>query len=678
MSPASSILDLIGNTPLVELTKFDTGPCRLFLKLEGWNPSGSVKDRTALAMINAAEKSGKLKPGGTIIEATAGNTGLGLSLVAAIRGYKVILVVPDKFSEMKITHCEGLGAKVIRTRASVPSDSPEYYVNMAKRIAAETGAYHTNQFDNPANVHVHETTTGPEIWEQMDKKIDAVVCGVGSGGTLAGLGKFFAKVSPQTELILSDPKGALLAAQVNGEKAEAHPFRVEGIGQDCAPGNLDLKINRQGLHHRRRGKLFHRPRTLETRRHPRRNADRHGAGGRAALLPRTENTQARRHLHVRPRRQISSENLWRTEMSKKKKKKKKTQDFSTRCIHGGQSVDAETGAVSVPIYATSTYAQSAPGEHKGFVYARGHNPTRFAFERCIADLEDGSNGFAFASGLAATCAVLDLLPHGSHIIACDDVYGGTYRLFERIKKDSSKLDVTYVDLTVPGALEKAISPNTEMIWVETPTNPLLKIIDLNAVAAVAKKKKILSVCDNTFATPYLQKPLNFGFDIVLHSITKYIGGHSDIIGGAVVVNDPDLAEKLKFIQNATGGILSPFDSFLALRGVKTLDVRMERACASAAKIAEFLHGHKKIAKIYYPGITTHPQYKIAAKADERVRRHDLRERQRRSQSLEENALRLQNFYARRKLGRRRKPDRTPGHHDPRFYPKSRTRKTRHR
>lgn len=246
MSPASSILDLIGNTPLVELTKFDTGPCRLFMKLEGWNPSGSVKDRTALAMINAAEKSGKLKPGGTIIEATAGNTGLGLSLVAAVRGYKVILVVPDKFSEMKITHCEGLGAKVIRTRASVPSDSPEYYVNMAKRIAAETGAFHTNQFDNPANVHVHETTTGPEIWEQMNKKIDAVVCGVGSGGTLSGLGKFLAKVSPETELILSDPKGALLAAKVNGEKAEAHPFRVEGIGQDCAPGNLDLNIVDKG------------------------------------------------------------------------------------------------------------------------------------------------------------------------------------------------------------------------------------------------------------------------------------------------------------------------------------------------------------------------------------------------------------------------------------------------
>ncbi|MCE7887976.1 MAG: cysteine synthase family protein [Alphaproteobacteria bacterium PRO2] len=246
MSPASSILNLIGNTPMVELTKFDTGPCRLFMKLEGWNPGGSVKDRTALAMIDAAEKDGRLKPGGAIVEATAGNTGLGLSLVAAIRGYKVILVVPDKFSEMKITHCEGLGAKVIRTRASVPADSPEYYVNMAKRIAAESGAFHTNQFDNPANVRVHETTTGPEIWEQMEHKVDAVVCGVGSGGTLAGLGKFFAKVSPETELILSDPKGALLAAQVNGEKATPHAFRVEGIGQDCAPGNLDLETVDKG------------------------------------------------------------------------------------------------------------------------------------------------------------------------------------------------------------------------------------------------------------------------------------------------------------------------------------------------------------------------------------------------------------------------------------------------
>ncbi len=298
-------------------------------------------------------------------------------------------------------------------------------------------------------------------------------------------------------------------------------------------------------------------------------------------------------------------------MTDKKHNQKK--DFATRCIHGGQSPDPTTGAVNVPIYATSTYAQEAPGEHKGFVYARGHNPTRFAFERCLADLENGSNAFAFGSGLAASGAILDLLPAGSHIIACDDVYGGTYRLFERVRKQTAGLEVSYIDMTVPGALDKALQPNTKMLWIETPTNPLLKIIDLEMAADFARKNKILSVCDNTFATPRLQQPLDFGFNIVVHSITKYIGGHSDIIGGAVIVNDNDLAEKLKFIQNAAGAILGPFDSFLALRGVKTLDVRMERHCANAMKITEFLSSHKKITRVIYPGLASHPQHSLAKK-----------------------------------------------------------------
>lgn len=295
------------------------------------------------------------------------------------------------------------------------------------------------------------------------------------------------------------------------------------------------------------------------------------------------------------------------------KKHNQKHGFATRCIHAGQSPDPTTGAVSMPIYATSTYAQTAPGEHKGFVYARGHNPTRFAFERCIADLENGSHGFAFASGLAASCAVLDLIPANSHIIACDDLYGGSYRLFEKVLKETKGLTVTYIDMTIPGALESAIRLDTKMIWVETPTNPILKIIDLQMVANIAQKKKILAVCDNTFATPRLQRPLDHGFDIVIHSITKYIGGHSDIIGGAAIVNDTTLADKLKFIQNATGGILSPFDSFLALRGIKTLDIRMERHCASAMKIAEYLASHKKIEKVYYPGLSTHPGHAIAKK-----------------------------------------------------------------
>lgn len=293
---------------------------------------------------------------------------------------------------------------------------------------------------------------------------------------------------------------------------------------------------------------------------------------------------------------------------------RKNSAFSTRCIHGGQMNDPTTGAVNVPIYQTSTYAQSAPGEHKGFVYARGHNPTRHAFERSIADLEDGSAGYAFGSGLAAMCAILDLLPAGAHMVASDDLYGGSYRLFERVRKPASGLNVSYVDMSDLNNVRKAITPETKMLWIETPTNPLLKLADIAALATLAKEHKLLSVVDNTFATPWIQKPINMGVDLVVHSATKYIGGHSDVIGGVVVVNDnKDISDRLKFIQNATGGILGPFDSFLALRGVKTLDVRMERHCKSAQKIAEWLEKHPKVEKTYYPGLASHPQHELAKK-----------------------------------------------------------------
>ncbi len=291
----------------------------------------------------------------------------------------------------------------------------------------------------------------------------------------------------------------------------------------------------------------------------------------------------------------------------------KNRAFSTRCIHGGQQHDPTTGAVNVPIYQTSTYAQSAPGEHKGFVYARGHNPTRHAFERAMADLEDGIAGYGFGSGMAAMDAILDLLPVNAHMIASDDLYGGSYRLFERVRKGTTGLTVTYVDMSDVKNVTDAIKPDTKMIWVETPTNPLLKLTDIAAVAAVAKKHNLLSVIDNTFATPALQRPLTLGIDIVVHSATKYIGGHSDVIGGVVVVNSQDLADKLKFIQNATGGILGPFDSFLALRGVKTLDVRMERHCVSGLKVAAWLEKHPKIEKVFYPGLLSHPQHALAKK-----------------------------------------------------------------
>ncbi len=291
---------------------------------------------------------------------------------------------------------------------------------------------------------------------------------------------------------------------------------------------------------------------------------------------------------------------------------RKNRSFSTRCIHGGQMHDPTTGAVNVPIYATSTYAQSAPGEHKGFVYARGHNPTRHAFERAMADLEDGSAAFAFGSGLAAMCAVLDVLPAGAHMIASDDLYGGSFRLFERVRKQTTGLEVSYIDMTDAEAVRAAIRPNTKMVWIETPTNPMLKLTDIAAVAKIAREKGLISVVDNTFATPWNQRPIAMGVDIVVHSATKYIGGHSDIIGGVAIVGDnTELADRMKFIQNATGGILGPFDSFLALRGVKTLDVRMERHSHSAMKIAEWLSHHPKVEKVWYPGLQSHPQHELA-------------------------------------------------------------------
>jgi cystathionine gamma-lyase len=286
--------------------------------------------------------------------------------------------------------------------------------------------------------------------------------------------------------------------------------------------------------------------------------------------------------------------------------------FATRTIHGGQSPDPTTGAVMVPIYATSTYAQESPGVHKGYDYARSQNPTRMAFERCIADLEGGARGFAFASGLAAIATTLDLLSSGDHVIASDDLYGGSFRLFERVRRRSAGLDFTFVDLSDLDAVAAAIRPNTRMIWVETPTNPTLRLVDLEAIARLAKRHGLIAVADNTFGSPYVQRPLEFGFDIVVHSTTKYLNGHSDIVGGCAVVGDnKDLEERLRFLQNAVGAIAGPFDSFLALRGLKTLALRMERHCANALAIARWLEARDDVARVIYPGLESHPQHDLA-------------------------------------------------------------------
>ncbi|MDP1573486.1 MAG: cystathionine gamma-synthase [Coxiellaceae bacterium] len=287
--------------------------------------------------------------------------------------------------------------------------------------------------------------------------------------------------------------------------------------------------------------------------------------------------------------------------------------INTKVIHAGQHPDPSTGAIMTPIFATSTYVQESPGVHKGYEYSRTQNPTREALEKCLCALENGVRGLAFASGLAAISTVLELLQPGDHIVASDDLYGGTYRLFENVRKKTAGLQFTFVDCTNPEAIQNAIQKNTKMIWVETPSNPMLKLIDLTLIADIAKKNQLLSVCDNTFATPIIQRPIDFGFDIVVHSLTKYLNGHSDMIGGAVIINSQDLAEKLAYLQNAVGGILGPFDSFLALRGIKTLAVRMQRHNESALILAEWLLQQKMVNKVYYPGLTSHPQHELAKK-----------------------------------------------------------------
>jgi cystathionine gamma-lyase len=291
------------------------------------------------------------------------------------------------------------------------------------------------------------------------------------------------------------------------------------------------------------------------------------------------------------------------------------QHIATRVIHAGQAPDPSTGAVMPPIYATSTFEQESPGVHKGLDYGRSHNPTRWALERCVADLESGSAGFAFASGLAAISAVLELLPAGSHIVAGDDMYGGTYRLFERVRRRSAGHDFSYVDLTDPAALEAALRPETRMVWVESPTNPMLKLADLEAIGAICRERGVISVCDNTFASPVVQRPLECGFDIVVHSTTKYMNGHSDVIGGAAVVgtqpHQQPLREQLGFLQNSVGAIQGPFDSFLVLRGIKTLALRLERSCANALALAQWLEREPKVRRVYYPGLESHPQHALA-------------------------------------------------------------------
>lgn len=295
-----------------------------------------------------------------------------------------------------------------------------------------------------------------------------------------------------------------------------------------------------------------------------------------------------------------------------KKNVDRKMSFLTRAIHAGQEPDPTTGAIMTPVYLTSTYVQESPGVHKGWEYSRTHNPTRKAYEKCMADLEAGKFGFAFASGCAATTTILHLFKQGDHIIAGDDMYGGTFRLFDKVLRHNG-LGFSFVDLTRPENFEKALTSSTKMVWLETPTNPTLKLVDIEAISKIAKKKNVMVVVDNTFMSPFFQRPLELGADIVVHSATKYIGGHSDVVGGVAVTSDEKIAERMAFLSNSMGGIAGPFDSFMCLRSLKTLGVRMEAHQKNAIRVAEYLQSHKMVDKVLYPGLPSHPQHELAKK-----------------------------------------------------------------
>lgn len=284
--------------------------------------------------------------------------------------------------------------------------------------------------------------------------------------------------------------------------------------------------------------------------------------------------------------------------------------FATRAIHAGQQPDPTTGAIMTPVYMTSTYVQESPGVHKGWEYSRTHNPTRKAYENCMASLENGKYGFAFASGCAATTTILHLLKQGDHVIAGDDMYGGTFRLFDKVLKHNG-IEFSYVDLTHAENFDRAVKPNTKLVWMETPTNPTLKLVDIRKISSSARQKSILSVVDNTFMSPYFQRPLELGADIVVHSATKYIGGHSDVVGGVAVTSRDDIAERIAFLSNSMGGVQGPFDSFMCLRSLKTLPLRMRAHQENALAIARFLEAHPKVEKVIYPGLSSHPQHALA-------------------------------------------------------------------
>ena len=638
MRYAESITELIGHTPLVRLNHVTEGIAATVLaKVEYLNPGGSVKDRIAERIIDSAEKSGALRPGGTIVEPTSGNTGVGLALVGHQRGYRTIFVVPDKVSEEKRDVLRAYGAEVVVTPTQVEPDDPASYYSVSDRLVAEIpGAYKPNQYANPYGPLSHYETTGPEVWADTAGRVTHFVAGVGTGGTISGAGRFLKEVSHgSVRVIGADPEGSLYSG------GPVHGYFVEGVGGDFWPPAYDPDIPDEVL----------RVSDAEAFAMTRRLATQEGllVGGSSGmavvaalrvardlpsdavvvvLLPDSgrgymakifNDTWMKEHgFMTETGRQMVGSQAPDSELGVRgsvPQDSSASQGFSTRAIHAGQEPEPHTGAVITPLYLTSTFAQDGVGILRaGYEYSRSGNPTRDALQSALASLEQGTHGLAFSSGLAAEDALLRTITSpGGSILVGNDAYGGTFRLIDKILGPWG-VQNRVVDMTDLDAVAEALTAGpVDAVWVESPSNPLLSVSDIRALAEAAHAAGSLLVVDNTFATPFFQQPLTWGADVVVHSTTKYVGGHSDVVGGALVTRDADLAEKLGYIQNATGAAASPFDSWLTLRGLKTLAVRMERHTANAARVARILEESPVVERVLYPGLASHPNHQLAAR-----------------------------------------------------------------
>ncbi len=654
MHYAASVTELIGHTPLVRLNHVTAGVAATVLaKVEYFNPGGSAKDRIAARIIDAAERDGRLKPGGTIVEPTSGNTGVGLAIVGHQRGYRTIFVVPDKVSEEKRDVMRAYGAEVVVAPTNVPPEHPDSYYSISDRLVAETpGAFKPDQYSNPNGPRSHFETTGPEVWADTAGRITHFVAGVGTGGTITGTGGYLKQVSNGAVTVVgAEPVGSIYAG------GPAHSYFVEGVGEDFWPAAYDpsvpdsimtvsdaeafamtrrlareegllvggssgmavvaaLRVARQLpadavvvvlLPDSGRGymaKIFNDEWMLE-----------HGFavdipvdaravdGGDGTDRPGATSPVSTTDTSPHARRTESSVSVgvpWQ---------------FATRAIHDGQEPDPLTGAVITPLYLTSTFAQDGVGGLRGgYEYSRSGNPTRDALQQALASLEGGAHAFAFASGLAAEDTLLrSITAPGGRILVGNDAYGGTFRLIDRVLGPWGVVN-RVVDLSDADMVASALAAEQfDAVWLESPSNPLLTVPDIAAIAVLAHAAGARLVVDNTFATPFNQQPLALGADVVVHSTTKYIGGHSDVVGGAVVVNDEDLAERIGFLQNAAGAVASPFDSWLTLRGLKTLAVRMQRHELNAMRVARLLEESPLVERVIYPGLPSHPNYSVASR-----------------------------------------------------------------